>query len=171
MILLVLCPPAHDFQTLASERQWPTCPLHWWLPRLSPEWAEVLLSECPCREGKSGALGMDWMEEDNIWSRLEELRVESQGQPECPCSASLLSSKPYLLAAQPCLGHFPDYSLLVALCCPHDKAQAQAWQSLSSPPVWAGSSFRLRSWHYWGPSLSCFHLEGMERHRPLLPDR
>lgn len=62
MSLLVLCPL--DFQTLMTELQWSTCPLGWQLPRLSPEWPEVLPS-APAERGEGGALGMNWMEEDN----------------------------------------------------------------------------------------------------------
>lgn len=122
MSLLVLCPLG--FQTLTTELQWSTCPLGWQLPRLSPEWPEVLPS-APAERGEGGALGMNWMEEDRGCRDSARSHRDRLGvlllPPHCP---PLL--QPYLLVAQPCLGHFPDYSLLVAPCCPHDKAQALA---------------------------------------------
>lgn len=62
MSLSVLCPLG--FQTLTIELQWSTSPLGWQLPWLSPEWPEVLPS-APAERDEGGALGMNWMEEDN----------------------------------------------------------------------------------------------------------
>lgn len=53
------------FQTLTIELQWSIRPLGWQLPQLSPERAEVLPSAPHLQRGEGGALGMDWMEEEN----------------------------------------------------------------------------------------------------------